>query len=911
MGVEVVYEYDGHFVSQNDLRLEMRRRLADNYSALMFHKQGISVDWLEAEEWADEAEGRAWAHTCGSAGGSCTQEAWRRSYVAEVTTQMQLEIDKHSPQPSADLAQTLDLGQFAGGLRPVHTTPPEFKPDAVWGWLLPGSRMLPYVLVKGTGVAIGRGKEMEWSSGSSGGAGGHAMDKRFEEVQQKKMGFIEVADGRISRLHCIIKLDWSAPGQPPVLLLEDCSSNGTFHNGRKMSRGEVARLSDGDRISLVLSVAPLLEQYFTFHAGDPRAAQQVEEGQECLEGTHSLYRPGDGTRAGVWLLAHMGSNLVRTSTSRYTTAEQSTLEDLKCQICLNTLAKCVAIEPCGHNFCATCLSHHFGSQLQSGLQLSCPFRCPPPERIIVNYAVRALVELLSNSHGGLKAPPRPVFSDHHSPAAGAAVAGNSDPGSTSYTSPSSGCVAVPGGGLHRAGSYGLGNGNGNGPLPPGVPLSSSVPTASTSGLATPLLPQLSGDPPRLRRRSSGVYTHSRLALMDSAISSGDGSGAVSSPVGSTGGGGGGGGFSGYSSYGGAGGHSGPGGPRPSARESIDAGDFYTTSMSLLCPLDDSQLPMDAVNMKAKQVEVALAQLKHPEESDPSVHQVSLEALARLAWSDDSVRETIAQQGGIRAIVEVMTQHAEHDGIQCNACLALMSLVRGEGDVCQSNQWQIAKASAVEAIAAAMRHFRSSAMVQLSALLCFIPLALENTMMQSHICQEALEDVVLALDMHQEEMDLQTKALVLLGVLIQGEDAVHDAIRQRELEASVPQRVARALATYGADNEDILWAGLFVLAVLVRDGSPVYASATHSVSRAGLLAVLQDIVSAYKKRYEDSSELPDEMIITAGDYLVRVLEPRRHPWTFVDWDIVCMIVLPVVFIGTMAFAAFAKRPARAS
>lgn len=161
--------------------------------------------------------------------------------------------------------------------------------------------------------------------------------------------------------------------------------------------------------------------------------------------------------------------IFRTATSRYTTAEQSTLEDLKCQICLNTLRQCVALEPCGHNFCATCLSHHLGNSLQGGLQLSCPFRCglvqarlasyvramagiapclhacstchvcmrglqqstaqkasaparlfvlccgfslccctmlctcrcPPPERIIINYAVRALIDLLSSNSRSL------------------------------------------------------------------------------------------------------------------------------------------------------------------------------------------------------------------------------------------------------------------------------------------------------------------------------------------------------------------------------------------------------------------------------------------------------------------------------------------------------------------------------
>lgn len=34
-----------------------------------------------------------------------------------------------------------------------------FNKSAVWGWLEPGSRVLPHVLLKGTGVAIGRGRE--------------------------------------------------------------------------------------------------------------------------------------------------------------------------------------------------------------------------------------------------------------------------------------------------------------------------------------------------------------------------------------------------------------------------------------------------------------------------------------------------------------------------------------------------------------------------------------------------------------------------------------------------------------------------------------------------------------------------------------------------------------------------------
>jgi hypothetical protein len=126
------------------------------------------------------------------------------------------------------------------------------------------------------------------------------------------LNFVDINDGRISRVHCIFRPLPSAPrasnpdpnrarlsaatdcqkegGLPSgtslitgsqdhgkaaaavssgVLLL-DCSSNGTFVNGdRAQSKGLGTQLTEGDRVSLVLSVTPLIEQYFIFHAGGP------------------------------------------------------------------------------------------------------------------------------------------------------------------------------------------------------------------------------------------------------------------------------------------------------------------------------------------------------------------------------------------------------------------------------------------------------------------------------------------------------------------------------------------------------------------------------------------------------------------------------------------------------------------
>ena len=55
---------------------------------------------------------------------------------------------------------------------------------------------------------------------------------------------------------------------PLLVNLQDLSSNGTYVNGERVGQGCSVPLADGDRISLVLSVAPLAEQAWVFHTGD-------------------------------------------------------------------------------------------------------------------------------------------------------------------------------------------------------------------------------------------------------------------------------------------------------------------------------------------------------------------------------------------------------------------------------------------------------------------------------------------------------------------------------------------------------------------------------------------------------------------------------------------------------------------
>ncbi len=80
---------------------------------------------------------------------------------------------------------------------------------------------------------------------------------------------------------------------------------------------------------------------------------------------------------------------------------------------------------------------------------------------------------------------------------------------------------------------------------------------------------------------------------------------------------------------------------------------------------------------------------------------------------------------------------------------------------------------------------------------------------------------------------------------QGEDVVHDAIRQQQLDAGVPALIAAALTKYKGQNEEVLWAALFSLAVLIREGGDPYIASTDASVEAGLLPLLQAALKDYE------------------------------------------------------------------
>ena len=75
--------------------------------------------------------------------------------------------------------------------------------------------------------------------------------------------------------------------------------------------------------------------------------------------------------------------------------------------------------------------------------------------------------------------------------------------------------------------------------------------------------------------------------------------------------------------------------------------------------------------------------------------------------------------------------------------------------------------------------------------------------------------------------------------------VHDAIRQQQVEAGVPKLIAAAMSRYQGNSEEVLWATLFSLAVLIREGGDPYEPATEAAVEAGILPLLQAALRDYE------------------------------------------------------------------
>jgi FHA domain/RING-type zinc-finger len=789
------------------------------------------------------------------------------------------------------------------------------KDDTCWGWLEPAPECsrhaLPHVMLRGNIIGIGRGADAfdlamqtakkglqsAGSSSSSGGGGQASFSNIIREISlpappgatdeaifdtgsgmlpQVPGLCVEIPDGRVSRVHCLLSTTSSFSATATAVeamtastssatntnssvyysyipILRDISRNGTFLNGRKLSRGEEARLSEGDRISLVLSVAPLAEQAFIFHLGHPLGAllngppptQWIGwKGRSFTERERIIVAPGGKDESLVsspTSPASLGSAspksfppsaaapalrssssssfpssptvpqsspssstfhlprvtsykaaMKRSATSVYTTPEVALAEPstLQCQICLDTLRNAVALEPCGHSYCATCLSQHFGACLQHGQALTCPLRCSLPQRVVVNVAVRQLVEKLEQLE---KEEENETLVEEENDGEGENVSIGEEVALVEKTT-----AAAP---------------------------SSSSSSSSSSSLMHPVAPLDDSNLPL-----------SLASLKDDKI------------------------------------------------------------VSLLNVLSQATAVLSTINTPALEVQ-------------PDVTPIvkALETLARLAWSDEEARGVVTAHNGVETIIKCIKTWIESEVVLCSGCLAVMAMIRGDGPASSANRWQLGMCGGLEILINAMKIHKNQSMVQLSALLCLAPLALEGAYFQEEISKIGLKTIVSAIKTHMDCEEVVAKALLTAGALCQGGGGGGGSggisIADRLVASGLLEMISRVLTTYGGRSEDVLWACLFVLAVLARqnevdnggngsgeseNGKRLQIERMLRMASVGVLHPLRRAVAEYRFIYCDintttntanysveqnsnATGQEEEMIIVAAAFLDQALE----------------------------------------
>ncbi|EFJ43315.1 hypothetical protein VOLCADRAFT_106891 [Volvox carteri f. nagariensis] len=69
-------------------------------------------------------------------------------------------------------------------------------------------------------------------------------------------------------------------------------------------------------------------------------------------------------------------------------------EALLCGLCGDYLQRAIAVHPCGHTYCGSCLSEHLSSLMAAGCRLGCPEGCTVFTHLAANQPARRLEEIL-------------------------------------------------------------------------------------------------------------------------------------------------------------------------------------------------------------------------------------------------------------------------------------------------------------------------------------------------------------------------------------------------------------------------------------------------------------------------------------------------------------------------------------
>lgn len=256
-----------------------------------------------------------------------------------------------------------------------------------------------------------------------------------------------------------------------------------------------------------------------------------------------------------------------------------------------------------------------------------------------------------------------------------------------------------------------------------------------------------------------------------------------------------------------------------------------------------------------------------------------------------------------------------EGMTCAAMLALMALVRGDSPSSSANRWRLVQSGGLAAVLALMTRHAARPMVQLSGLLILVPLSLEDEHLQGQVAAQGLPAILAALKTHIEVEEVVGKALLALGALAQGD---RDGVIDRMMAGGLPRVITRAIVVHGTTSEEVLWAALFVLAVVAREACPNYSDRVVALAAAGIRAPLAAAVEAHRSAVplEMQVEEGGDMVATAGVFVLELLDSAGRLLVMRRLSMVMGVVTfgVVAFTGLRAYRQVrgaAGRPSRSS
>eukprot|EP00892_Ulva_mutabilis_P009573 jgi/Ulvmu1/6989/UM033_0047.1 len=620
------------------------------------------------------------------------------------------------------------------------------------------------------------------------------------------------------------------------------SLTGVLINGHRIDHGVRVRLRDGDTLTMVphTSSGPALS--YQFRAGDPSAR---------------LVPPHASVAASLPPLHSIPL----------------------CQICGGLPRECLELQPCGHTFCAACLSHKFAHLLTTASHLACPHGCLQPESINqcpeVDALVAALPEYLTRLSRVLDWRSGRLDSENGE----AAPMPPSSPRSPNWAGRSIGARS----GASCGADASLADQAGGSTL------------STFERFVESLGPDAWQHTPRGRAGRAGATRHDERVTVDAAAETGGGerSGELRPPF------------------------------ATATPAFIPEHTGRPAAISELVPLSRDMLPLSMQELQAQQSDVSANVVKSAAECGCETKELGVvirhlyilmhAAMMSSLWKEELNRAGTVEDSAAAARAVVQAAHSgrtaaeelggEHgQELLCAAATMICALVLtqqpGMEEVCQGNQWRAARANVVEVLVEALEVWPQSNAVAHACLQCLVALCKDNAMMKANVTVAALKPVIRVLQEGGARYAIAERGFTLLAVLQAGGDHLNDGVRRLLAEAGLQGAAVKALRVHAAGDERALTAVCFAIAMILRGGEKWRESVKWAAARSTLLSSITCAERSYRFRCRAMRVPPDDALSALLAFLVLYLEPVQKS---IKGRRKLMQTWAAVGVGTLAFA----------